>query len=174
MWFFLYFVIDGCSLDDWIATSDLNLCKTLLGENGCLGNPYFTYWLPKHPVFLFTLALTQSVRLPMVTYASLCSPCVTYGTLCHATGHQVLPTLATALLPIPRGAEDFPRGANHSKHVPLSTYLAWLQPIYYNSRFVFILVKTARILLVVKTLIKKHRAATKLISSHENIEQQPH
>ena len=75
---------------------------------------------------------------------------------------------------IRREAEDFPRGENHSKHVPLPAYLASLQPIYYNSRFVFILVKTAKILLVVKTLIKKHRAAVKLISSHENIEQQPH
>ena len=120
---------------------------TPLGESGCLGNSYFTYWLPKHPVFWFTL--TQSVRLPMVTYPSLCSPCVTYGTLCHAIGHQVLPTQ-----PLPREAEDFPRGDNHSKHVPLPTYLAWLQPIYYNSRFVFILVKTVKILLVVKTLIK--------------------
>ena len=60
-------------------------------ETGCLGNPYFTYWLPKRPVFLFILTLTQSVRLPKVTYPSLCSPCVTYGTLCHAIGHQVLP-----------------------------------------------------------------------------------
>ena len=50
---------------------------------------------------------------------------------------------------IPREAEDLPRGSNHSKQVPLPTYLAWLQPIYYNSR------------LVLKTLIK-------------NIEQQPH
>ena len=25
--------------------------KTLLGETGCLGNLYFTYWLPKHLVF---------------------------------------------------------------------------------------------------------------------------
>ena len=67
------------------------LYKTPLGETGCLGNPYFIYWLPKHPVFLFTL--TQSVRLPIVTYPSLCSTCVTYGTLYHAIGHQALPTL---------------------------------------------------------------------------------
>ena len=92
---------------------------------------------------------TQSVRLPMVTYPSLRSPCVTYKTLCHAIGHQVLPTQ-----PLPREAEDFPRGGNHFKHVPLPTYLAWLQPIYYNSRLVFIHVKTVKIFLVVKTLIK--------------------
>ena len=42
------------------------------------------YWLPKHPVFWFNLTLTQSVRLPMVTYLLLCSTCVTYGTPCHA------------------------------------------------------------------------------------------
>ena len=43
---------------------------------------------------------------------------------------------------IPRELEDFPRGFNHSKHVPLPTYLAWLKPIYHNSRYVFIRVKT--------------------------------
>ena len=64
------------------------LYETSLGEIGCLGNPYFIYWLPKHPVFWFTL--TQSVRVPMVTYPSLCSTCVTYRILCHAIGHQVL------------------------------------------------------------------------------------
>ena len=69
---------------------------------------------------------------------------------CHRS-----PTLVT------REEEDFPRGDNHSKHVPLPTYLAWLQPLYHNSWFVFIHVKTAKILLVVKSLIKK-------------IEQQPH
>ena len=54
-----------------------------------------------------------------------------------------------------REAEDFPRGGNHSRDEPLPTCLALLQPIYYNSRFLFIHVKTANILLVVKTLIKK-------------------
>ena len=82
-----------------MAASDPSLCKTSLGETGCLGNPYFTYWLPKHPVFSFTLA--QSVRLPMVTYLSLYSSCVTYGTLCHTTGHQVLPTPAFSVTPHP-------------------------------------------------------------------------
>ena len=42
------------------------------------------------------------------------------GLLIQVTGgHQVLPTQ-----PLPRVAEDFPRGGNHSKHVPLRTYLA--------------------------------------------------
>ena len=76
-----------------MAASNLYiLYKTLLGETGCLGNPYFIYWLPKHPVFPFTL--TQSVMLPMVTYPALCSTCVACRTLHRAIGHQVLPTLA--------------------------------------------------------------------------------
>ena len=82
--------------------------------------------------------------------------------LCDTMPHQRSHTI------IPREAEDFPRCDNHSKHVPLPTYLAWFQPIYYDSRFVFIHVKTTKILLVVKTLIKKHRAETKVISSHES------
>ena len=97
-----------------------NINKTLLGETGCLSNPYFLltgclgiqfFDLPPFP--------TQSVRLPLVTYPSLCSTCVTYRTLCRAIVHQVLPTLNGE-------AEDFPRGNNHPKHVPLLTYLAWL------------------------------------------------
>ena len=43
-----------------------------------------------------------------------------------------------ALTLIPREAEDFPRGDNQSRHMPLPTYLDWLQPIYNNSRFGFI------------------------------------
>ena len=61
---------------------------------------------------------TQLLRLPLVTYRSLCSTCVTYRTPCHANDHQVLPTQI-----LPREAEDFPTG-EHSKHVPLLTYLA--------------------------------------------------
>ena len=87
---------------------------------------------------------------------------VTYGMPCHTIGRQMLHTPN----PLPREAEDFPRGGNYSKHLPLPTYLAWLQPIYYDLKFVFIRVKLRKFLLVVKTLIKKHRAAATLIS-HE-------
>ena len=79
--------------------------------------------------------------------------------LCHAIGHQVLPTQL-----LPREAEDFPRGGNHSKHVPLLTYLAWLQPIYYNPGFVFMYVKLINILACGKNFNKK---AALLISSRE-------
>ena len=148
-----------------------DLCKTPLGETGSLGNPYFTHWLPKHPVFLFILTLIQSVLYlnPHTAYPSLCSPCVTYATLCHTISHQVLPTP-----PLRREAEEFSRGGNHSKHVPLPLRLDWFQPIYYNSRLPFILVKTGTTLLVVKTLIKIHIAAATLTSIHKNVEQQSH
>ena len=79
---------------------------------------------------------TQSVRLPLVTYPWLCSTYVTYRIPYHASSHQVLPTT-----PLAREAEDFPRGGNHSKHVPLLIYLAWLQPIYCNAGFIFLHVK---------------------------------
>ena len=36
------------------------------------------------------------------------------------------------------------------------TYLAWLQPIYYNSSFVFIHINITNVLLLVKTLMKKY------------------
>ena len=93
---------------------------------------------------------------------------MTYRMPCHARGHlhsltcdlpDAMPHQGSLTL-IPREAEDFPRGDNHSKHVPLPTYLAWLQPINCNSRFVYIHVNIGKLLLVVKTLIK-------------NIEQQP-
>ena len=99
----------------------------------------FIYWLPRHSVFWFTLA--QSVRSPLVTYPSLWSTCMTYTTSCYAIGHQTFPTQ-----PLPRQVEDFPRGGSHSKHMPLLTCFAWLQPICYNPKF-------EKVLLVVKSLI---------------------
>ena len=56
--------------------------------------------------------------------------------------------------------------------MPPPKYLAWLQPICYNSRLVFIHDNTAKVLFMVKTSIKKYRAAAKLISKHESIKQQ--
>ena len=132
-------------------------CKTPLGETGCLGNPYFTGCVSIQ-LFNWPQPLTQSVRLPMATYPSLCSSCVTCGTLCHTFGHQVLPApwmtsldvlqdampCQGSLTLIPREAEDFPRGNNQSKHMPLPTHLDWLQPIYYNFRFGFIQVNIGK------------------------------
>ena len=123
-WLLLGWVLFGWVLFGWLFLT-FNLNKTPLGKHGCLSNPYFLltgclgiqfFDSPPFP--------TQSVRLPLVNYPSLCSTCVTYRIPCHAIGHQVLPTQ-----PLPREVEEFPRGGNHPKHVPLLTYLAWLQPM---------------------------------------------
>ena len=108
---------------------DFLLGKTPLGETGCLSNPYvlLTGCLGIQFCFFSPPFLTQSVRLPLVTYPSLCSTCVTYRTLCNAIGHQVLPTQ-----PLPREAEDFPRGDKYFKHVPLLTYLIYFSPKGYT------------------------------------------
>ena len=90
----------------------------------------------------------QSVRLCLVTYSSLSSTCMTYRTPCFVSSYQMLPTQ-----PAPTGVEDLPGVGKHSKHVPLLTYLAWLQPIINNSRLIFNHAKTEDALLVVKRLI---------------------
>ena len=79
---------------------------------------FFSYWLLRCPVSKFTPFPTESVRLPLVSYPSLCSTCMTYRTPCHSIGHQLLPTQ-----PLTKAAEDFPRGGKHSKYVPLLTVL---------------------------------------------------
>ena len=117
-----------CNRHSTLASQTCEGLHQLWALSRLLSVAYFS-WLSRHPVFWFTsLFLTQSVRLSLVTYPSLCSVYVTYRTPCHASGHQVLPTQH-----LPREAEDFPRGGSHSKHVPQPTYLAWLQPICYNS-----------------------------------------
>ena len=68
----------------------------------------------------------------------------------------------------PREAEDFSMAGNDFGDMPLLTYLAWLQPICYNPKLVFIYVNTAKVLLVVKTLIKQHKKTATLISNHES------
>ena len=106
-----------------------NLNGTPLGETGCLSNPYFLLigcsciqFFFIHPPFP-----TQSVRLLLVIYPSLCSTCVTYRMLCHTIGHQVLP-----VQPLPREVEDFPRGDKYFKHVPPPTYLIYFSPKAYT------------------------------------------
>ena len=83
------------------------------------------FWLP---TFLDCLGIqffnsssfpTESVRLPLVTCPSICSTCGIYWTPCLASSHQVLSTQT-----LPSGAEDFSRGGNLSKHMPLFKCLA--------------------------------------------------
>ena len=109
----------------WMAIFNFyNLNKTPLGENGCLCSPYFLHTGCIGIHFCDSPPIpTQSVRLPLVTYPSLCSTCVIYKTPCRASGHQVLPTQ-----PLPREAEDFLRGDKYFKHVPLLTNLTYFSP----------------------------------------------
>ena len=143
----------------WMAASDLKSLQNFLRRNWVLMQPLlFTYWLPTHLVF--DSHLTQSVRLPMVTYPSFCSTCVTCRMSCHAIGHRVLLTQ-----PLPKEAGDFSTGGNHSVHMPLLTYhLAWLQPTCHNPKFVFKHVKIEKRV----DFNKKHWAAALITSSHES------
>ena len=115
----------------------------------------------------------------MATYPSLCSPCVTYRTLCHSIGHQVLPTTPcmTSLdalqdaMPCQRSLTLIPREQRVS--------LGWQSTQAYASSLTLCNQYTTilglylyisileKFLLVVKTLIKKYRAATTLISNHK-------
>ena len=118
----------------------------------------FTYWLLRHPPFP-----TQSVGLSLVTYPSLCSTCVTYRMPCHAIGHRVLSTQ-----PLPREAEDFPRGdlAILGMCLCAHTQLGWNQ-LFNNLKLIFKHVKIKNVLLVVKSLTKI--TATLIISCKSTV-----
>ena len=105
-----------------------NLNKIPLGETGCLSSPYFLLTGCLGIQFLIHSPFpTQSFRLPLVTYPSLCSTCVTYRALCRAIDHQVLPAQ-----PSPMEVEDFPRGDKYFKHMPPLTYLIYFSPKRYT------------------------------------------
>ena len=104
----------------------VNCNKSLLGGTGCLGIFYFCLLVPFTEQHLCDLQETI--------------PCHWSASASH------LPLL------LPREAEDFSWVGNCSNHVPLPTYLDWLQPIFNSSRLIFNHVKN--ILLEVKSLIK--------------------
>ena len=61
-------------------------------RNWMLRQPLLYSLVAKASSFFYSPStLTQSVRLPMVTYSSFCSPCMTCRTLCLTMGHQMLP-----------------------------------------------------------------------------------
>ena len=121
--------------------------KAPLGETGCLGNTYFIYWFSKHPVFLFTL--TQSVRLPMVTYPSLCSTCDLPDTmLCHWSPGASHPNIYLGKWRISLGVAIILSMCLRS-HTQLDC-----NQFVIHLKFVFIHVNMLKVLLVVKTLMK--------------------
>lgn len=75
---------------------------------------YFTLSLPY---------LTQSMRLALKPYWSLCSIYVACGIPCCASGDQVPPN------PLPKGVHGIPRGNECPRHMPPLTYLAHLQSV---------------------------------------------
>ena len=86
-------------------------------------------------------------------------------------GHHAIP-LVIKCIP-PREVENSYRGGKHSKHVPLLTYLDWLQPIINNTRLISEHVKIKYGLLVLKTLIRKTQSSNHInkqsrISNHFN------
>ena len=92
------------------------LNKTPLGETGCLSNLFYSLAAQLSNFLIHPLSRTQSVTRHLVASTSLYNPCVNYGTLCHAIGLQVLPTQ-----PLPREAEDLPKGGKYFNYVPLLT-----------------------------------------------------
>ena len=107
---------------DFVQVKNFN--KTPLGETGYLCNTYVLLTGRLGIQFFDTPPIPrQSVRLPLVTYTSLCSACVVYRTPCHSIGYQVLPTQ-----PLTREVENFPKGDKYFKHVPPLTYLIYFSP----------------------------------------------
>ena len=128
----------------WRSLPALNTTSTIFG---CL-----LFLIFQASSFLTHPFLTQSVRLPLVTYPSLCSTCVTCGTLFDVIGHQMLPTQ-----PLPRGAEDFPRNGKYFKHVPLLTYLIYFSPKgLYIVGPIYVLWSSHRTLINLSLVLKKH------------------
>ena len=78
-----------------------SLSKTPLRETGCLSNPYFfTYWLLRHPVFLFT-PLSQHSQLG---YLWLPTPyCAALAALVGLTGCYAMPLVTKCFPPKPCG-----------------------------------------------------------------------
>ena len=98
----------------------VHLCKkekaNPSGQTGCLSNPESLLAAQESSFSIHFLSLTQLVRPPLVPYDLLSSTCMTYRTSYHSIGHQVLSTQ-----PLPREAQDFPRGRKYPKDVPLLT-----------------------------------------------------
>ena len=168
----------------WLLLT-LSLCKTPLGETGCLSiflgylsmspalhlgfselwrsPPALSSILTAFGCLLFVQASSFLIHSPFSQHSHLGrlwlpTPHHAFTVQCLCDLQNTIHASGHQALPtqlLPREAEDFPRCGNHSKHVPWLTYLPWLQPIYYDLGFVFIHVKLGMFLLVVKTLIKK-------------------
>ena len=104
----------------WLLLT-FSLCKTSLGETGCLGNPYFLF------TGCLSIQFFYSPQHSQLSHLWLPTPHCAFHPTFTQSGYLCLPTLHFTLFPtkpLPREAENFSRGGNHSKHVSLLTYLA--------------------------------------------------
>ena len=67
--------------------------------------------MPEQPLVFTGCLSIQFFDSPLTLAQSLCSTCASYGTPCRSIAHQLLP-----IQPLPREAEDFPRGGKYFKH----------------------------------------------------------
>ena len=142
--------------------------KTPLRETGYL-SIYFFYFFIFYFLFIFYLPLFFECLGVHLFSSPTCDL------------RDTMPRQRSLTL-LPKEAQDFPRGGNYSKHVPLLTYLAWLQSICHNSRFVFIHINTGKAFTCGENFDKEifffsgsvldrirllSRSATTLISNHK-------
>ena len=125
--------------------------------------PYENWMLKQLLVFIYCLSIQFFYSPPFFNTFSW----ATFGYLPLTVQHQCYLQDAVPFQwspdasPYPsREAEDFPGANNHSKYMPLLTYLDWLQPIIINLRYIVKHVKTRNILFLMKILIKT-------LNSHE-------
>ena len=114
--------------------------KTPFGETRYLSIYFFFYFIFS---FLFLLFFFFECLGIQVFSSLMCD-------LRDTMPHQGSLTLS------PREVEDFPRGGNHSKHMPPLTHLAWLPPIYYSSRSVFIHINITKMFTCGENFNKKY------------------
>ena len=134
-----------------LNNSSNTINKTPLGETGCLS--IFLFFVQCLGIQFFDSPhpspLTSSLNLSWAI-ATILDPFYTFSPAHRRVIRDfALPTLFTVsvtdlrerfllsgifylALILPREAEYFPWGGNHSSHMPAHTYLAWLQPIYCN------------------------------------------
>ena len=108
--------------------------KTPLRETGYLSISFFH-------LFYFIIIFFECLGIQFLVHSH-----VTYGTLPRQRSLTLLP----------RETEDFLRVGNHSRHMPPLTYLAWLQPIYCNSRSIFIHISITKIFICGGNFNKKY------------------
>ena len=155
-WLLLQWLLLGWLLLRWLLLGSLFLTfnpnKTRLGETGYLGKLFFLLTVCVGIHFFDSPTFSQHSQS-----AKLLLPTPHCTALSWLTEHHVIPMVIKCFPPNPYPLKKgiFLSG-KHSKHVLLLTYLACLQRLINNLRWMFNHVKTKDVLLVAKTLISSH------------------